>query len=114
MTIPGRGQETKYFIDMNGQTVPVRVRSVENHKVRYDVIDGENIYPVNCKGKKWYFEETTSPSIPERIGRGCDEKKSMNLIRSRIQVLFLAPDEKGLRWNRWGNLTSKLMIITFP
>lgn len=107
LTIPGRGQETKYFIDMNGQTVPVRVRSVENHKVRYDVIDGENIYPVNCKGKKWYFEETTSPSIPKELAE--DVMKKIDEFDSIKDPSFIsAPDEKGLRWNRWGKSYIKI------
>ena len=67
MSVLEAGKETRYFITLNGQKVPVRVTSIEEHGVRYDVVDGEKIYPVNYNGKEWYFEPATSPFISKEM-----------------------------------------------
>ncbi|THE11984.1 hypothetical protein E1H99_08075 [Enterococcus hirae] len=107
MSVLEAGKETRYFITLNGQKVPVRVTSIEEHGVRYDVVDGEKIYPVNYNGKEWYFEPATSPFISKEMA---DEvMKKMDEFESIEDPSTLsAPDEKELMWNRMGRSYIKI------
>ncbi|OTP11819.1 hypothetical protein A5844_000033 [Enterococcus sp. 10A9_DIV0425] len=71
----------KYFVQMNQQLVPIRITAIEGHGVRFDVVEGEKIHPVNYNGIEWYFEAETSPFISkelvEEVGKKIDDFESI-------------------------------------
>ncbi|OTP12020.1 hypothetical protein A5844_000235 [Enterococcus sp. 10A9_DIV0425] len=107
MSVAEKGKETKYFITINGHTVPVRVTPIEEHGVRYDVVDGEKIYPVNFNGKEWYFEPATSPFVSKKLA---DEvMKNMDEFESiKDPSVLSGPDEQTLMWNKYGRSYIKI------
>ncbi|MGM9903798.1 MAG: hypothetical protein ACI32O_07710, partial [Enterococcus sp.] len=107
MSVAEKGKETKYFITIDGHTVPVRVTPIEEHGVRYDVVDGEKVYPVNFNGKEWYFEPATSPfvskKLAEELANKMDEFESI-----KDPSALSAPDEQTLMWNKYGRSYIKI------
>ena len=86
---------------MNKKLVPVRISTIENHGVRYDVYDRGAIHPVNFNGVEWYFEAETSPSVSlavrEKVGKELDQYESL-----LTPTTLSPPDENGLMWNSAG------------
>ncbi|MGM9903516.1 MAG: QWxxN domain, partial [Enterococcus sp.] len=71
----------EYFVQMNQKLVPIRITAIEGHGVRFDVVEGEKIHPVNYNGIEWYFEGKTSPFISkelaEEVGKKIDDFESI-------------------------------------
>ncbi|MGM9903688.1 MAG: hypothetical protein ACI32O_07120, partial [Enterococcus sp.] len=113
MSVAEKGKETKYFITIDGHTVPVRVTPIEEHGVRYDVVDGEKIYPVNFNGKEWYFEPATSPFVSKKLA---DEvMKNMDEFESiKDPSVLSAPDERRLMKNSLGRAYIKIYDHYIP
>ncbi|MGM9903449.1 MAG: QWxxN domain [Enterococcus sp.] len=113
MSVSEVGKATKYFITINGHTVPVRVIPIEGRGVRYDVIDGENIYRVNFNGREWYFDEMPFPFVlkesADEVIKNIDEFESI-----KDSSALSAPDERGLRWNSLGRSYIKIYDHYIP
>lgn len=101
LTVTGEGDFRHTLIEMNKKLVPVRISTIENHGVRYDVYDRGAIHPVNFNGVEWYFEAETSPSVSlavrEKIGKELDQYESL-----LTPTTLSPPDENGLMWNSAG------------
>ncbi|OTP11176.1 hypothetical protein A5844_001310 [Enterococcus sp. 10A9_DIV0425] len=113
MSVAEKGKETKYFITMNGYTVPVKVTPIEAHGVRYDVIDGDRFYRVNFNGKEWYFDGALFPFVSKKTA---DEvMKNIDAFESiKDPSALSAPDERGLMWNSLGRSYIKIHDYYIP
>ncbi|OTP12626.1 hypothetical protein A5844_000859 [Enterococcus sp. 10A9_DIV0425] len=113
MSVLENEQTTKYFITLNGHIVPVRVTPIEEHGVRYDVVDGEKIYPVNYNGKEWYFEPETSPFVSKKVAdeviKNIDEFESI-----KDPSTLSASGDRGLRWDSFGRSYIKIYGYYIP
>lgn len=110
MSLSKKGEETKYFITMNGHTVPVRVKP---DVARYDVMDGEKILPVNFDGKEWYFEPVTSPTVSKDLAE--EVMKKINEFESIKDPNVLSPPyDQDLRWNSYGRSYIKINDYYIP
>lgn len=101
LTVTGEGDFRQTFIEMNKKLVPVRISTIENHGVRYDIHDRGAIYPVNFNGIEWYFEAETSPTVSlavrEKVGKELSQYESL-----LTPTTLSPPDENGLMWNSAG------------
>ncbi|MGM9902356.1 MAG: hypothetical protein ACI32O_00290, partial [Enterococcus sp.] len=113
MSVAEKGKETKYFITIDGHTVPVRITPIEEHGVRYDVVEGEKIYRVNFNGKEWYFDEAPFTFVSKKTA---DEViKNIDAFESiKDSSALSAPDERGLRWNSLGRSYIKIYDHYIP
>ncbi|MGM9904292.1 MAG: QWxxN domain [Enterococcus sp.] len=113
LSVSETGKETKHFITMNKFTIPVRETAIEGHGVRYDVVDGEKIYPVNFNGKEWYFDVApfvfVSKGLADKVMKKIDEFESIK----DVSVLS-APDERGLMWHASGRSYIKIYDHYIP
>ncbi|AUB53879.1 QWxxN domain [Enterococcus mundtii] len=101
LTVTGERDFRQTFIEMNKKLVPVRISTIENHGVRYDIHDRGAIYPVNFNGIEWYFEAETSPTVSlavrEKVGKELSQYESL-----LTPTTLSPPDENGLMWNSAG------------
>ncbi|MGM9903583.1 MAG: hypothetical protein ACI32O_06580, partial [Enterococcus sp.] len=113
MSVSEVGKATKYFITINGHTVPVRVTPIEERGVRYDVVDGEKTYRVNFNGREWYFDKAPFPFVSKETADGVikniDEFESI-----KDPSLLSASDERGLMWNSLGRSYIKIYDHYIP
>lgn len=101
LTVTGEGDFRQTFIEMNKNLVPVRINSIENHGIRYDVYDQGKIHPVNFNGIEWYFEAETSPIISQTVQAKVGKELRQYEVLSTPTKLS-PPDENGLMWNSAG------------
>ncbi|MGM9903515.1 MAG: QWxxN domain [Enterococcus sp.] len=103
----------KYFIKMKHYLIPIRIKTIESHGVRYDVVDGENIYPVNYNGIEWYFEPQTSPFISkelaDEVAKKIDEFESL-----KDPTTLSPPYERDLMYNEEGRTYIKINNVYIP
>ncbi|THE14069.1 hypothetical protein E1H99_05260 [Enterococcus hirae] len=101
------GEEAKTFIKINHQLVSLRITPIEGHGVRFDVLDGEKIIPVNHNGVEWYFEASTSPYVTKELA---DEvTKKIDKFESLKDPTVLSPPyEHGLMSNENGRTYIKI------
>ncbi|THE13712.1 hypothetical protein E1H99_05645 [Enterococcus hirae] len=113
MSVAEKGKETKYFITMDSHTVPVRVTPIEENGIRYDVVDGEKIIPVNFNGKEWYFEASTSPlvtkELAEKVTKRIDEFESL-----KDPTTLSPPYERDLMNSEEGRTYIKVDNVYIP
>lgn len=101
LTVTGEGDFRHTLIEMDKKLVPVRISTIENHGVRYDVYDRGEIHPVNFNGIEWYFEAETSPTVSQAVREKVG--KELNQYESLLTPTTLSPpDENGLMWNSAG------------
>ncbi|THE12367.1 hypothetical protein E1H99_07425 [Enterococcus hirae] len=107
ITITTEGEVKKNFITMNNELIPVRILPIKGHGVRFDVCDGENIFPVNYNGMEWYLESATSPfvsnDLENTVTDGMDQFETLKSPNG-----LSAPDEKGLMWDETGRSYIKI------
>ncbi|MGM9902391.1 MAG: QWxxN domain [Enterococcus sp.] len=107
ITVIKKGEDTKYFIKMRNKNIPVRITAVEGQGVRYDVLSGDRIYPVNYNGVEWYFEASTSPFVTkglvEEISKKIDEFESL-----KDPTPLSPPYERELMYDKSGRTHIKI------
>lgn len=112
-TIENKDKSLSYGIKMNDQIIPIRIEPVEGHGVRYDVIDGNEIFPVNFNGVEWYFEPGTSPLLSKEVTTVVDSQIN------RFEVLLdptglSAPNAYGLMSDAAGRTFIKITHRYIP
>lgn len=113
LTIKNKDGSDTYGIQMNGQVVPVRIESVNGHGVRYDVLEGNEIFPVNFNGVEWYFEPPTSPLLSKEVTTVVESQ--LNRFEVRLDPTGLsAPDAYGLMWDTAGRTYIKVTQRYIP
>lgn len=95
------GVKQTSVIKLNDQLVPVRIQPINGHGVRYDVLDGDKVLPVNYNGIEWYFES----EIPRILHK--DVVANLKNWKYHYEALFnpttlSAPDSTGLMWTATG------------
>ncbi|THE16152.1 hypothetical protein E1H99_00935 [Enterococcus hirae] len=107
ITVKKEGEEAKYYIKMKDHTIPVRITAIDEQGVRYDVCEGENVFPVSYNGKEWFFEPATSPYVSkvleEEINKMIDKFES-----TKDPSVLSGSREKGLMWNASGRSYIKI------
>ncbi|OTP11842.1 hypothetical protein A5844_000056 [Enterococcus sp. 10A9_DIV0425] len=101
------GEEVKTFIKMNHELISLRITPIEGHGARFDVLDGEKIYPVNYNGVEWYFEPETSPYVTKELA---DEvTKKIDEFESLKDPITLSPPyERDLMYDKSGRSYIKI------
>lgn len=113
LSVVEKKQSTEHHILMNGLPVPIRVQEIEHIGVRYDVIEGDNIYPINFNGIEWYFEPATSFSISNEVAEEVSKQLDAFEFLNNPNTLS-PPDEHGLMWNSLGRSYIKINNRYFP
>ncbi|WP_279049017.1 hypothetical protein [Cedecea davisae] len=92
------------FVEMNGELIPVRERSIPHHGARYEAFNSAedsflNIgdkttgYPLEYDGSRWLFERPTSAHVANELEKKIASGKFTKDIDSRK---LSAPRDKGL------------------
>lgn len=113
MEIYKNGQKKMDVIEMDGQLVPVRIQAIKKYGVRYDVMDGDKVLPVNFNGIEWYFEQDTSPLISRAVK--IEVTNRINQFEAVWDPSTLsAPDGNGLMWSAEGRTYIKIQERYIP
>lgn len=113
MEIYKNGQKKMDVIEMDGQLVPVRIQAIKKYGVRYDVMDGDKVLPVNFNGIEWYFEPDTSPIISRAVK--IEVTNRINQFEAIWDPSTLsAPDGNGLMWSAEGRTYVKIQERYIP
>lgn len=113
MDIFKNGQKKMTVIEMDDQLVPVRIQPIKKYGVRYDVMDGDKVLPVNFNGIEWYFEPATSPIISRAVK--IEVTNRINQFEAVWDPSTLsAPDGNGLMWSAEGRSYIKIQERYIP
>ncbi|MGL9893262.1 QWxxN domain [Enterococcus mundtii] len=113
MDILKNGERKMTVIEMDDQLVPVRIQTIKKYGVRYDVLDGDKVLPVNFNGIEWYFEPDTSPIISRPVK--IEVTNRINQFEAIWDPSTLsAPDENGLMWSAEGRSYIKIQERYIP
>ncbi|PQF22577.1 QWxxN domain [Enterococcus mundtii] len=113
MEIYKNGQKKMDVIEMDDQLVPVRIQAIKKYGVRYDVMNGDKVLPVNFNGIEWYFEPNTSPIISRAVK--IEVTNRINQFEAIWDPSTLsAPDGNGLMWSAEGRSYIKIQERYIP
>lgn len=98
---------TEYYIKLNGHIVPVRATIIEGQGIRYDVCNGDKIFPVKYNGIEWGFEPLTSPMVTKEVIETITKQLGQTETIKDPSTLS-PPDENGLMWNAQGKSYLKI------
>ncbi|WP_066025006.1 QWxxN domain [Enterococcus mundtii] len=98
---------TEYYIKLNGHVVPVRATIIEGQGIRYDVCNGDKIFPVKYNGIEWGFEPPSSPMVTKEIIE-TTTKQLQKTETIKDPSTLSPPDENGLMWNAYGKSYLKI------
>lgn len=94
-TVEKNGEVIGSFVQMNQQKVPVQIHAIEGHGLRYDVYEGEKLFPIRFNGVGWYFEPDTSPRLAKEVSDYViSQPEQFESISS--PTTLSPPDEYGL------------------
>lgn len=89
------GEVIGSFVRMNQEMVPVQIHPIEGHGLRYDVCEGDKLFPIRFNGVGWYFETETSPrlakEVSDYVSRQLEQFESLS-----SPITLSPPDELGL------------------
>lgn len=91
------GEVIGSFVRMNQQMVPVQLHSIEGHGLRYDVYEGNNLFPIRFNGVGWFFETESSPRLAKEVtDYVASQPEQFESLSSPISLT--PPDEFGLMY----------------
>lgn len=89
------GEVMGSFVQMNQRMVPVQIHSIEGQGLRYDVYEGDKLFPIRFNGVGWYFETETSPRLAREVSDYvASQLEQFESISNPITLS--PPDEFGL------------------
>ncbi|WP_238046434.1 QWxxN domain [Enterococcus mundtii] len=107
LTITKVDQPIEYYIKINAQTVPVRVTTIDGQGTRYDVCEGNKVFPVMYNGIEWGFEPPSSQTVTKELIESLEKQLDQSETLKDPTTLS-PPDENGLMWNAQKNAYIKI------
>ncbi|MDV7743882.1 QWxxN domain [Enterococcus mundtii] len=102
-----QGEQSRRYIIIKNKITPIRETVIKDQGVRYDIYEGERVFPVNYNGIEWYFEPATSRTLSEEVLQKVS--KNIDKFQSLKEPSTISPpDDLGLMISETGRTYIKI------